>query len=62
MSYLVRKAIKFNEWSGGRNAEHLGEFNIARNSYFTVYDFDIKLEILFIIFAFILFFKRMLSK
>ena len=62
MAMYVHKAIKYNEWSGGRSAEHMADLHVRDHSYWTVYDFDIKLEIILILFAFHLLFKKMLSK
>ena len=62
MPEVFRKAIKYNEWSGGKNAEHLGDFHVKNNSYWTVYDFDIKLEIMLFMLAIMLFLKRLLLK
>mmetsp|Transcript_17348 Transcript_17348/g.29166 ORF Transcript_17348/g.29166 Transcript_17348/m.29166 type:complete len:83 (+) Transcript_17348:207-455(+) len=46
MAQVMQRAIRFHDWSGGDRAKHLFQGSVRDNSYFTVYDFDIKLEML----------------
>lgn len=52
LAYFARRMILYNEISDGHSARHLFDDRILKGNYFSVYDFDAKLEccvILFII-------------
>lgn len=54
MAYLMRRSIKFDRWSKGKSARHLVSREVFDNSYFTVYDYDLRLEFLVILLALLL--------
>jgi len=48
MAYFVRRAIKFGEW-GGFSSSHLINQSTIKNSFVTVYDYDIKVVALLVL-------------
>ena len=54
----MNRAIKFNEWSGGKRSEHLVNKSVMKNSFFTVYDYDLKLEMMAILMLVVLYLKK----
>ena len=62
LASVVLKSVKYDQWSGGKTAEFLNEYHVRDNSYFTVYDFDIKLEMMVLMIAVVLFLKRIMMK
>lgn len=51
LAYLLRKAIKFGEYSGQKNhsAKHLMQRSSIDNSFITVYDYDLKVQVLLVL-------------
>ena len=60
--FHLHRAIKYDEWSGGQSAKHLFQASVRDNSFFTVYDYDIKLELLALAIVTALFFKGSVAK
>jgi len=46
LAYLMDRTIKFNKWSGGEQSSHLVNKSVLKNSFLSVYDYDLKLEIM----------------
>ena len=58
LPYLIDRTIKFNEWSGGQRSSHLFNKSVMKNSFFTVYDYDLKMEMMAILFIIGLYLKN----
>lgn len=43
MAYAMRRAIKIDKLSKGKSAAHLTNDQVFKNSFVTVYDYDLKL-------------------
>ena len=62
LAYFMRRAVKFHEWSGGHSAQHLINTEVRDRSFFTVYDYDIKLEFVMLITCIIFFIYRLIKR
>ena len=59
---VMRKAINYHKWSGGRSCAHISDLHVSKNSFVTAYDYDIKLELIFTVLAFLLLIKKLILK
>ncbi len=59
LAYFARRMILFNEISDGHSARHLFDDRILKGNYFSVYDFDAKIEFFVIFFIIVYLFKKL---
>ena len=59
MSYYLRRAINYGQW-GGFSGRHLYNRSVIDNSMVTVYDYDLKIQMVAISAVFIFFVNRVI--
>ena len=61
LAYYMRRTIKYNVLSGGKSASHLVDRNTFDHYAVTLYDYDLLVEFLAVVFAFLLLVRALFS-
>lgn len=61
LAYLMRRSIKYNAWSKGQSARHQVDRTTFENFIFTCDDYDLKIEMLLMMLALLMFLRALFS-